>query len=70
MIIYRESKSEDIPQLIGLIKQLGYTVTENELGTRLKEITSHNKGTVFVAGNDGHKIIGCVHAMIDTRFAG
>ncbi len=70
MIICREIKFEDIPQVVGLIKQLGYNVTIGDLETRLKEIISHGKGTVFVAENDEQKIVGCVHAMIDTRFAG
>ena len=70
MITYREIKAEDIPKVVGLIKQLGYNVTPDELKMRLEEITSHNKGTVFIAENDKQKIIGSVQALIDTRFAG
>ena len=70
MITYREIRSEDIPHVVDLIKQLGYIVTAQELEPRLNDIKINNKGTVFIAENGEQKIVGCVQAMIDTRLAG
>ncbi len=70
MITYREIETNNIPQLVGLIKQLGYDVTVDELKIRLELITSNKKGTVFVAENSKQRLVECVQAMIDTRLAG
>lgn len=69
MITYREFATNDIPQLVGLIKQLGYDVAVDELKIRLELITSNKKGAVFVAENSKQRLVGCVQAMIDTRLA-
>ncbi len=70
MIYYRHIIHDDIPQLAGLLEQLGYNVATGEIINRLEKITFDDKGTVFIAENSEQKIVGCVQAMIDTRLAG
>ena len=69
MISVEQIKSSQFEQVTKLLKQLGYDVTVEELRDRLNMIFK-NKGNVFVALADDKKVVGCVHALIDTRLAG
>ena len=66
----REVEESDIIRLVGLLNQLGYDETADEIKNRIVKITKHKTGNVFVAEYDQGNIIGCVQAMIDTRLAG
>lgn len=68
MISIRLLQSQDIPQILFLMNELGYSSNEKQLNERISEIRKRN-GEVFIAVNNQHKIIGCVHALIDVRLA-
>ena len=70
MISIRNIRESDLEQVSVLLVQLGYKVTPDELKLRIEKITSYEKGNVFVAETNSNEIIGCVNALIDTRFAG
>ncbi len=65
--IYRTVDKADLPALLPLMAQLGYSHTERSL---LDNITAvHNAGgEVFITEADGN-VLGCVCAIIDVRLA-
>jgi GNAT superfamily N-acetyltransferase len=69
MTIYRTINSTDMPQLVGLLQQLGYSATVEEISERIETITTILRGTVIVAEDDRGKLIGCIQASVDTRLA-
>jgi GNAT superfamily N-acetyltransferase len=56
-IIIREAELTDVPALSGLMNELGYSTTENEMLARFRNIQSHTDFKTFVA-------------MIDTQVVG
>ena len=70
MISIRSITNNDFEKVSKLLLQLGYKATPYDLKIRIERINSHEKGNVFVAETDSNEIIGCVQALIDTRFAG
>jgi N-acetylglutamate synthase-like GNAT family acetyltransferase len=69
MINITEIEPNQFVQVAKLLKQLGYDVAPAELENRMTEIF-HNKGNVFVGIDEEGNVVGCVHALIDTRLAG
>lgn len=64
---YRTAKTTDVPALVSLMGELGYSHTEESISTNLQCVENHG-GAVFVAVQDG-SIVGCVCAIIDVRLA-
>ena len=58
---------EDLSNLVPLLKDLGYSMSEPVLSSHIEAIRSQN-GEVFVKEHHG-KIIGCINAIIDVRLA-
>ncbi len=69
MVSYIEIEPSHYEQVVALLNQLGYDVPLSELANRIKQI-SNNREKVFVAVDDDGRVVGCVHALIDTRLAG
>ena len=66
-LIIRTFEANDLPALIPLMEQLGYSHTEHSLISNI-EALRNSGGEVFVAERK-NKIFGCVGAIIDTRLA-
>jgi len=58
---------EDLSNLVLLLKELGYSMSEPVLNGHIEAIRSQN-GEVFVKEHHG-KIVGCINAIIDVRLA-
>jgi len=66
-LIIRTFEADDLPALLPLMEQLGYSHSEHSLLRNIKALRNSG-GEVFVAERN-NKILGCVGAMIDTRLA-
>ena len=66
-LIIRTFEADDLPALLPLMEQLGYSHSEHSLLRNIKALRNSG-GEVFVAERN-NKILGCVVAMIDTRLA-
>ena len=63
----RAYRNEDLSNLVPLLKELGYSVSEPVLNGNIEAIRGQN-GEVFVKEHNG-QIIGCINAVIDVRLA-
>lgn len=63
----RTFEVNDLPALLPLMEQLGYSHTEHSLLSNI-EALRNSRGEVFVAERN-NKVLGCVGAIIDTRLA-
>ena len=63
----RSYRDEDLSNLLPLLKELGYSVSEPVLRSRIEAIRGQN-GEVFVKEHHG-KVVGCINAIIDVRLA-
>ena len=58
-LIIREAEQSDIFALTGLMNELGYETTEDEMNIRFKKIHNHNDYKTFIASID-NQILGMV----------
>ncbi|WP_415896421.1 GNAT family N-acetyltransferase [Neptuniibacter sp. QD72_48] len=65
--IYRTYQEKDLQALIALMKQLGYTHSEQSLLTNIRSVHKAG-GEVFIAELNG-VVVGCISAIIDIRLA-
>ena len=65
----RTVTDKDIPKLLPLLEQLGYTVSPRDLQERIDLIESKVDSVIFVAEKNDKQILGCVHVIIDSRLA-
>ncbi|MDX1640511.1 MAG: hypothetical protein R3220_02350 [Balneolaceae bacterium] len=68
MIKVRYASKEDVPQIVLLLEELGYTSNNKRIYDRLLDIKEQN-GEVIVAINESQEILGCVHVFIDLCLA-
>ena len=61
-IAFRPARVEDAPGLVGLVEELGYPSTPEEVGRRLGLIVAAPDHRVFVAEEDG-EVLGWVHVQ-------
>lgn len=64
----RYASQDDLPAIVPLMNQLGYSSDEQQIRDRILEIRERN-GDVIVAVKDGSQIVGCVQALLDVRLA-
>ena len=65
--IYRPFQIDDLPALIPLMEQLGYSHSETSLLNNIETVRKSG-GEIFIAERKG-KVLGCVCAIIDVRLA-
>lgn len=68
MILYKEFENTYSKEVAGLLKQLGYDITPEELPRRIDGIKENNLGIVFIALKE-ESVVGCIHTMLVTRLA-
>lgn len=68
MILYKEFENTYSKEVAGLLKQLGYDITPEELPRRINSIKENNLGIVFIALKE-ESVVGCIHTMLVTRLA-
>jgi len=68
-MIVRKVTDKDIPQLLSLLDQLGYTISAREIQKRIDLIESKDDNVIFVAEKNDKQILGCLHVTIDSRLA-
>lgn len=66
-VICRDALDADVPELVGLMEQLGYNVVPEQL-LKVMEAIRQRQGAVFVAEADG-RVVGCLNAIVDVRLA-
>ena len=64
----RFALKKDIPEIVQLLNELGYSSDENQIKDRISQIRKRNE-EVLVALDDQDEILGCVHTLIDVRLA-
>jgi GNAT superfamily N-acetyltransferase len=67
MIVCKEFEDKYALEVSGLLEQLGYFVSKEELPKRIENIKKNN-GIVFIALEE-EKIAGCIHTMVVYRLA-
>lgn len=65
--LFRTYQTGDLPALIPLMSQLGYTHTEQSLSENITAVRNAG-GKILVAEYNG-EIVGCVSAILDVRLA-
>ena len=63
----RQFKPEDAQAVIGLLQELGYDVSQDQLAKRIELIQARD-GAVFVYELN-QQILGCINVIIDARLA-
>ncbi|MDO8827472.1 GNAT family N-acetyltransferase [Methylophaga sp.] len=66
-ITYRIAQAVDVPKLVHLMEELGYSTSDVALGEVISAIRQGH-GEVFVAESGG-SAVGCINAIIDVRLA-
>lgn len=66
-ITCRVAKTADVPELAGLMGQLGYDVGDAEMHEVVRAV-QQGHGQVFVADSGG-RVVGCIDAIVDVRLA-
>ncbi len=62
----RPAQRTDEPALIGLIRQLGYTLSQDELSSSLTGLIGHAEHSILIAESEG-QLTGFVHGQISHR---
>ena len=63
----RQFKPEDAQAVIGLLQELGYDVSQDQLAKRIELIQARD-GAVFVYELN-QQVLGCINVIIDARLA-
>ena len=64
-IMIRPTTLDDAAAIASLAAQLGYTVTESDLGRRLAKLVQQSDHGIYVAAAPSEEVVGWIHLYVD-----